>query len=575
MRKLQQVLFGILLMAPVLSFGQTAEEYIKKAEDCYERKDYDGTISNATQAISINPTGPAYWWRGLAYYYSKKYDQAIADYTKSIGLYNTTNKSALGTLHKLRADANFDKGNYEASAEDYLEAMETYQYKSSQQVVYKQLGISMDKLGYKKDAVDAYTKAIDATTNNDELADLYYLRGDAKRLGGSNNINEAIGDFSSAISKNDQKPLYYLRRGMARYSGSAYKDGLTDLEQSITMYKKNSVFPDTEESKELALAYIYAGIIKNKQEKYQECYDYFQLSIKNDPTNGFYYWEMGNFLASKGSAGIADNSNLSHYFNKALSYLERDENKKDCYFHYSNAEKFALRYGAAIKVANKAIEAYPDEGGYYWLRGHLYYTKKDYAKALSDYDKAAILLEKDSSELPNLYLERSNARLKQNNTAGAMKDIQSAISIRGDYYGYFSLGRFFKDDMKQNELGDGNLQKALQLSLVERKNKDTASNYIYTIAWLGDKQMAERLTTKLLVNASMNTEQLALELHNAACIYTILGNYTRALQYLDQSLAAGYDDYHHLINDRDLEPLFNMPEYKNILNKYKVPVPVY
>ena len=63
------------------------------------------------------------------------------------------------------------------------------------------------------------------------------------------------------------------------------------------------------------------------------------------------------------------------------------------------------------------------------------------------------------------------------------------------------------------------------------------------------------------------------QLHNAACIYALSGNKIKALEYLDKSLAAGYDDYTHLVNDRDLISLTLLPQYKAILAKYKVPQP--
>ena len=56
-----------------------------------------------------------------------------------------------------------------------------------------------------------------------------------------------------------------------------------------------------------------------------------------------------------------------------------------------------------------------------------------------------------------------------------------------------------------------------------------------------------------------------------ACIYNLAGNKVKAFEYLDKSLAAGYDDYRHLINDRDLLTLMKESQWKIILAKYRVP----
>ena len=70
-----------------------------------------------------------------------------------------------------------------------------------------------------------------------------------------------------------------------------------------------------------------------------------------------------------------------------------------------------------------------------------------------------------------------------------------------------------------------------------------------------------------------NKERLKWEYHNAACIYALAGDAAKAFQFLDKSFVAGYDDYDHLINDRDLEPLMKLPQWKVMLTKYKVPQP--
>ena len=57
------------------------------------------------------------------------------------------------------------------------------------------------------------------------------------------------------------------------------------------------------------------------------------------------------------------------------------------------------------------------------------------------------------------------------------------------------------------------------------------------------------------------------------CIYALAGNAQKAFEYLDRSLKAGFDDYLHLVNDRDLLSLMKLPQWKTILAKYKVPAP--
>ena len=62
-------------------------------------------------------------------------------------------------------------------------------------------------------------------------------------------------------------------------------------------------------------------------------------------------------------------------------------------------------------------------------------------------------------------------------------------------------------------------------------------------------------------------------LHVMACIYALGGDNNKALEYVEKSLIAGYKDHDHLVNDRDLESLLVLPQFKAILTKYKVPLP--
>ena len=62
-------------------------------------------------------------------------------------------------------------------------------------------------------------------------------------------------------------------------------------------------------------------------------------------------------------------------------------------------------------------------------------------------------------------------------------------------------------------------------------------------------------------------------LHVMACIYALGGDNNKALEFVEKSLIAGYKDYDHLVNDRDLESLPGLPQFKAILTKYKVPQP--
>ena len=90
---------------------------------------------------------------------------------------------------------------------------------------------------------------------------------------------------------------------------------------------------------------------------------------------------------------------------------------------------------------------------------------------------------------------------------------------------------------------------------------------------MGEKDEPFKLMMQHTENAKDDAYQYKWELHNMACLYSLSGNVAKGMEYLNKSMAAGFDDYLHLINDRDLELLMKQPQWKTILAKYKVPVP--
>ena len=131
------------------------------------------------------------------------------------------------------------------------------------------------------------------------------------------------------------------------------------------------------------------------------------------------------------------------------------------------------------------------------------------------------------------------------------------------------LNKIKEQVLKQDDLASVNLEKAAKKSI----GKDTTSSYAYAKVIEGDKQTAIRIILKLIKENSTDNYNLKWNLHNATCIYAVAGDTNRALQYLEKSLVAGFDDFDHLVNDRDLSSIVNLPQYKTILAKYKVPQP--
>jgi tetratricopeptide (TPR) repeat protein len=87
---MKKLLF-LLLFIPLVSVGQTSNEYYKMGYEKSLSKDYSGAINDYTKSLELNPnSSPAYYNRGLVKYRIKDYYGSIADYTKGIEIINAS-----------------------------------------------------------------------------------------------------------------------------------------------------------------------------------------------------------------------------------------------------------------------------------------------------------------------------------------------------------------------------------------------------------------------------------------------------------------------------------------------------
>ncbi len=194
--------------------------------------------------------------------------------------------------------------------------------------------------------------------------------------------------------------------------------------------------------------------------------------------------------------------------------------------------------------------------------------KKNFPLAITESNMAMGLYKNDSSSTAGLLWLRASHKENAGDYKGAVEDYQTYLKYYpNSYSGYYELGRLFKLKMKNNDLADAHLSKGLEIS--ENKKDTVTSCYIKMIK--GEKEEAIKEMLQVMRLTPVTDEyNYRWNLHNLACMYALAGNTAKAFEYLDKSLQAGYDDYLHLINDRDLISLMNLPQWKSILTKYSV-----
>lgn len=560
------ILLCTISLFSYLAEAQTAKEYNEQAKQANSRGDNDGIITAATLSLNVSLNGEAYWWRAIGYYNKKNYTLAISDITKALTYYSGT-KSSLGRLYVLRGDSKFYSQNYDGAIDDYELAF-TYEVTDKKRV-YSNLITCFKKIEYDEEAIPYYNDLIKLETNSLELSKLFYGRAVAKSYSADYKTDNILSDLNSAIEKNRQNTDALYDRG-AIYYGQKKNDLVkADFNAIIKILEPKS--KTKLDSSIMNSCYVILGALAHDLGKYEEATTNYVKGLQYNSKNGIVYWNLAKIKSE------IDKSydQASSYYMKAVQLLDSKVDISKCYVDYFIHERRFLKFNKAMEAIDAAISVESNNASHYWNKAYLYRIKNNTVEALKNYNKAISLGISDSAQRSRLYLERGRFKLKTSDVQGALLDIQTAIALKPSFDNYMALGEVFKTGMKQTEIANGNFQKAMAYTISGTQNKDTSSNYAYAAAAMGDRKTAERFIKKMIIDASAKMGALANEYHNAACIYTTLGDIPKALIYLELSLQADYSDFEHMLHDQDLEPLYMLSEYKNLLIKYKVPVPVY
>ncbi|GHU76326.1 hypothetical protein FACS189461_3760 [Spirochaetia bacterium] len=180
---------------------QDEEFHFARGKSFSDKQDWDNAIAEYTKAIGLNPNKSVYYNnRGYAYNAKKDYDSAIADYTQAIKLdpINTNYKQNLAKARAATQAVEFSKRGDKYFKEcpdpfsDYFN-MAYYRHPS-----YNRLDSVLDNFAH---AIEEYTQALKLDPDNDtykqKLAVAFGNRGEV--FYGKSEYDRAIEDFTQAL----------------------------------------------------------------------------------------------------------------------------------------------------------------------------------------------------------------------------------------------------------------------------------------------------------------------------------------------------------------------------------------
>lgn len=273
------------------------------------------------------------------------------------------------------------------------------------------------------EAIVNYTKAITADINNSKY---YNARGVAYFA--QQEYYKAISDFMKALEINPVDYLACYNLAYSKYKLSDFSGALTDISKSLTM------------NAEYCESYNLKGLIYNNQQVLDSALVNFQKAFKCDTTNFTYSYNIAYIFYTEKEYAIA-----LEYFDKSLLLGNNDI---DLYNYIGNTYDALGDFDSAIEFHTKNI-AEGDSTDYipFYNRSLSYYKKGDYNLALADLQTAYNL---DSTDV-DLIINLAKTEDKLNNITKAAKYFDMAIEMTPTNAGFYDLRANFHERNKNTE----------------------------------------------------------------------------------------------------------------------------
>jgi tetratricopeptide (TPR) repeat protein len=389
-----------------------------------------------------------------------------------------------------------------------------------------------------------------------QSADQYYDMG--KDAYDKKEYQTSVEYFTRSIALSPKGYAYW-------YRGSAYW-GLLNYIKAAEDYSRALLFADNNDDK--ATLYLNRADCYFMLDDYRGAANDYREYLKLQPGKAEAYNQLGRSLM-----GLKEYASANEAFKNAMLLANSDEDRAVYKYNIGLTETEFLNYAGAEISFSEAIKYNDKYEKAYYRRAEVNTVRKKYNAAIDDYDKALTIVTSDYLR-SYICLHKGLVYDLANMNDKAFESFKKATSLNAsDEDAWYDLGRLTRIKMKNELLARTFFQKAIDLATAS--STDTSSTYVYCKTLMGQSADAIAYQLRKIQSSKGNEYRYKWELHNMSCIQALAGNTTRAQEYVERSMAAGFDDYDHLLNDRDLKSLFNTIQWKNMLVKYKIPKPKY
>lgn len=527
---MRKILLFILLACSISGFAQKPEEmqnsynYKRGVELCSaETPDYSGAETSFLKEVQEHPkNGYAYYYLAVIY---DKYDRegdALENINKAIG-YLKKDKDWISYAYRLRANINLQLSHEDLALDDWKASLKEnpndWQTLSDRADYYYSKGLY--------DLSDAdYDRMIEAYPG-DGLG----YKGKGRNANERKDYQKAIELFSYAITLDPKDDTGYSNRAESYLGLEKYSEAADDVIEAIANDNRFA-FTLLDKFKSQGQDILLAKLrIQQAKDKNNNIWPYCQGGVYEGAKeydkaikaySQAYQIGANDVIMSRMAVCYSKLGN----FNKALECIQQavlmDSTETD---YLLSEAHYLYELGLkrdALSTVDKYIEKIPDDANGYCFKGGYEEAQGKDDDAITDYTTAIVL----APSFAMTYVLRGNIYKRQGKTELALADYRKAVENDTVY------------------------------------TSDDCAKYAYYE--LGNKAKAIAIQDSTLANSEENGDY-----YDAACLYSRMGEYDKAIAYLRTALEKGYRDFVHLKDDHDLDSLKGREDFKSLVKKYK------
>lgn len=499
--------------------------YIRGVE-AINNHNHDEALEYLNKELSENPkNGYAFAWIGVVRDYKSEYGRALTAINKALKLLPKKDKEYMSFAHSSRANVYLNLGDTISAIKDYGSAIK---FTPDNEDLYEKRAQIYYELK-KYDLADAdYIKI----TSINEGSVIGYM-GLGRNANDQKDFETAIKYYSHVLKLASNYSSGYSFRAESYIGLGKYNDAIEDIIKAIDIDSDNKAY------------YLLFEVAKSS---FHEVEAKLKIQSTKDPNNGFWGYCLGSIYEE----------NNRH--KKAIEQYEECLNNDNLpILHYRIARCYESLgdYSSATKHIDFAIEMDSTDYDYVIEKADLLYESGKYPEAIAEMTKYITY----NPEFFGGYYRRGFYKDNTSDIDGAIEDYSMAIAL-GPQYAYAYLGRADMYRLKsENDLAKQDYMTVIELDTVPG-NSSCAQ---YAFLELGEKEKAIDYMERVIANDSINPGNY----YDAACLYSRMGNYNKALDMLKMALEKGFRRFNHIENDDDLDGIRQTEEFKNLIKTYQ------